>query len=266
MRRSIAATVISIGLLSGCAGQGDLEPGEVADPIEPANRMIFAINETLDTFVLQPTAYVYKETVPPPVQDMVRNFLDWLRSPVILANDLLQQDWKAAEVTASRFIANAPLFGLVDNATGLGLTYRNEDFGQTLAVWGADDGAYIVLPVLGPSNVRDAVGRGVDFFFDPAFYIGNPDTTFRLQIAQRVADGVDFRARNFDAINDLKTTSVDYYARLRSIYKQRRDSDILNGAPADYPDDAPTSSSSEFDNYLPGDASEGQTGTKPSSN
>ena len=121
MRRSLMAAVLATGLVGGCASQGELEQGEEYDPIEPANRMVFAVNETLDTFILQPTAFMYKETVPDPVRDMVHSFLNWLKSPVILANDLFQGDWQAAKVTTSRFVANAPFFGFVDSATGLGL-------------------------------------------------------------------------------------------------------------------------------------------------
>ena len=240
------------------------------DPIEPANRLVFAVNETLDIFILQPTAYVYKEAVPDPVRDMVRNFLDWLKSPVILANDLFQRDWKAAEVTVSRFVANAPFFGFVDNASGLGLAQREEDFGQTLGVYGVGDGPYIVLPILGPSNVRDTVGLVVDQFLDPINYArgGDPldteDDVSKFQIGRRIVGAVDFRARNFEAINELKETSVDYYARVRTIYKQRREAQINNGrspAGASRP-----SSSGEFDQYVPGGQPAERRGTaSPSS-
>ncbi len=255
MRRSFTAAVVATGLLAGCASQTELEPGEVYDPIEPANRMVFAVNDTVDTFVLQPTAYLYKEAVPDPVRDMVRSFLDWLKTPVVLANDLFQGDWNAAGVTASRFVANAPFFGFVDNATGLGLEHRDEDFGQTLAVYGTGDGPYIVLPLLGPSNTRDTVGLVVDYFLDPINYVrGGPferdtDKT-RVQVGRRVAGAVDFRARHFSAINELKQTSVDYYARVRTIYKQRRDALISNGKPPAGP--GGSSTSEEFEEYVPG--------------
>lgn len=256
MRRSFTAAVLATGLLAGCAGQGNLEPGEVYDPIEPANRLVFAVNDTLDTFVLQPTAYVYKEAVPDPIRDMVRSFLDWLKSPVILANNLFQGDWKGAEITVSRFVANAPFFGFVDNATGLGLAHREEDFGQTLATYGTGDGPYIVLPLIGPSNARDTVGMVVDFFLDPINYLPSGDpldtdsdrTTF--QIARRAVGAVDFRARNFEVINELKATSVDYYARVRTIHKQTRDALISNGRPPHAA--AGKGSSGEFDKYVPG--------------
>jgi len=263
MRRSIAAALIGVGLLAGCASQDGQQNGEVFDPIEPANRLVFAVNETLDIFILQPTAYVYKETVPDPVRDMVRNFLEWLQSPVVLANDLFQGDWENAEITASRFVANAPMFGLIDNATGLGLKRQNEDFGQTLGHYGADEGFYIVLPVFGPSNVRDSVGRVVDYFIDPVNYVGPEDKRLTYSIARGAGEAVDFRARNYAAINDLRETSVDYYARVRSIYKQRRDALIRDneppapGAPAA---GTPSSDGSgEFDNFEPTDTSE-QTG------
>lgn len=270
MRRSFTAAVFATGLLAGCAGQGELEPGEVYDPIEPANRLVFAVNETLDTFVLQPTAYVYKEAVPDPVRDMVRSFLDWLKSPVILANNLFQGDWKAAEVTVSRFVANAPFFGFVDNATGLGLEHREEDFGQTLATYGTGGGPYIVLPLLGPSNARDTVGLVVDYFLDPINYLpsGDPlesnDDRSTFQVGRRAVGAVDFRARNYEVINELKATSVDYYARVRTIHKQTRDALVNNGTP---PRGAgATGSSGEFDKYVPGGQPAERRGTaKPSS-
>jgi phospholipid-binding lipoprotein MlaA len=256
MRRMLMTTVVATGLLGGCTGQGELEQGAVYDPIEPANRMVFAVNETLDTFVLQPSAFMYKETIPDPVRDMVFSFLNWLKSPVILANNVFQGDWKGAEVTASRFVANAPFFGFVDNATGLGVVHRDEDFGQTLAVYGASDGPYIVLPLLGPSNLRDTAGLVVDHFLDPINYIGNGDPfdgnddRAAFQIGRRVVGAVDFRARNYEAINDLKRTSVDYYARVRTIYKQRRDGQITNGTPKN--GTGSTGSTGEFEEYVPG--------------
>ncbi|HEY9568437.1 MAG TPA: VacJ family lipoprotein [Thalassobaculum sp.] len=249
-----------------------MEPGQVYDPLEPANRMVFAVNETLDTFVLQPTAYLYKEAVPDPIRDMVRSFLDWLKSPVILANNLFQGDLQAAEITVSRFVANAPFFGFIDNATGLGLEHRNEDFGQTLATYGAGDGPYIVLPLLGPSNGRDTVGLVVDFFLDPINYVGGGDPIDResevatFQTGRYAVGAVDFRARNFELVNELKATSVDYYARVRTIHKQARDAMISNGAPPSGAGAGATGSSSEFENYVPGGQPAERNGAaKPSS-
>ncbi len=262
MRRLAIGTSLALLLLAGCASQGELEEGQVYDPIEPANRMVFAFNDAVDTMVLQPTAFVYKEVVPSSIREVVRNFLDWLSSPVYIANSALQGDLEGLEHNASRFVANSPMFGLVDNATGLGLERRPEDFGQTLAVWGAEDGPYVVLPLLGPSNLRDTAGIVADHFLDPINYIeGDDDARFRLQIARRVVGAVDFRAENYDQINDLKATSVDYYARVRTIYKQRRDALIRNGTPPSVV--APTSGSSgEFEEFQPTNAPIEQSGSR----
>jgi len=262
MRRLAIGTTLALSILAGCASQGELEEGAVYDPLEPANRLVFAMNDAVDTMVLQPSAYVYKTVVPDAVREVVRNFLDWLSSPVYIANSLLQGDLEGLEHNASRFVANSPMFGLVDNATGLGLPRRPEDFGQTLAVWGSDDGPYLMLPLLGPSNLRDTVGLVADYFLDPINYIeGDDDARFRLQIARRVVGAVDFRAENFDQINDLKATSVDYYARVRTIYKQRRDALIRNGTPP--PVTGPSSGSSgEFEEFQPSNTPIQQSGQR----
>lgn len=259
MRRVAIGSTLALFLLAGCASQRELEEGAVYDPIEPANRLVFAVNDAVDTMVLQPTAYVYKEVVPAAVREVVRNFLDWLSSPVYIANSALQGDLEGLEHNASRFVANAPMFGLVDNATGLGLERRPEDFGQTLAVWGADEGPYIVLPLLGPSNVRDTAGLVADHFMDPLNYIGNEDERTRYQIARRVVGAVSFRAEYFDQINDLKATSVDYYARVRTIYQQRREALIRNNTP---PMMGGASSSGEFDEFRPSNAPIEQSGRR----
>ncbi|MEQ8585637.1 MAG: VacJ family lipoprotein [Thalassobaculaceae bacterium] len=259
MRRVAIGSTLALFLLAGCASQGEREEGAVYDPIEPANRLVFAFNDAVDTMVLQPTAFVYKEVVPAGVREVVRNFLDWLSSPVYIANSALQGDLEGLEHNASRFVANAPMFGLVDNATGLGLERRPEDFGQTLAVWGADSGPYLVLPLLGPSNVRDTAGLVADQFMDPLNYLGNEDERERYMIARRVVGAVSLRAEFFDQINDLKATSVDYYARVRTIYQQRREALIRNNTP---PAVGAPSSSGEFDEYRPSNAPIEQSGRR----
>ena len=264
MRRVTFGTSLALFLLAGCATQGEMENGAVYDPIEPANRVVFAVNDAVDTVVLQPTAYVYKEVVPAAIREVVRNFLDWLSSPIYIANSALQGDLEGLEHNAARFVANAPMFGLVDNATGLGLERRPEDFGQTLAVWGVGDGPYLVLPLLGPSNVRDTGGMVADYFMDPINYIGgDEDAVFRFQVGRRVTEAVDFRAQNYHQINDLKETSVDYYARVRTIYKQRREALIRNNTPPAVPA-AGGGSSGEFDNYKSGTAPIEQSGSRTS--
>lgn len=253
LSRSGRATgaVLALFLLASCATQEreDTVGPAIFDPIEPANRLIFAMNDAVDTVVLQPGAFVYRQMVPSPVRDMVQNFLRWLQSPVILANDLMQGDVSQAGVTTKRFFVNGVFVGLLDMAHGMGLDYRDEDFGQTLGVHGVDGGAYIVLPLLGPSNVRDTVGKVVDMFLDPIGYIGASEPREAFQISRRVVGAIDFRERNYEAINDLKRTSVDYYARVRSIYLQQRDAAIRNGAPK--PNTADAGTDNPFDDFVP---------------
>lgn len=230
--RVLRAPVFGVGmLLAGCASQpGDGAVGpEGSDPIEPVNRAVFAFNDVLDEVLLKPVSYGYREFVPDPIRDIVHNFLRWLKSPVILANDLLQGDFEHAKVTTGRFLANAITLGTVEMAEGLGLPYREEDFGQTLGVHGVDQGAYVVLPLLGPSNVRDTAGLVVDFFLDPLSYITGPGARFAVGAGRRGGGGVDFRSRNYEPINDLKTNSVDFYAKIRTIYNQQRKAAVNNG-------------------------------------
>ncbi len=133
---------------------------EASDPLEPLNRAIFSFNLTLDKAILRPIATVYNAALPDPVRDGVRNFLNNLRTPIILANDVLRGEIGRAGDTVGRFLLNSTLGvgGLFDIASELGFDFHNEDFGQTLAVWGIGEGPYLMLPIFGPSNPRDAVG------------------------------------------------------------------------------------------------------------
>lgn len=233
--RRIASAFCVALLLSGCAANGgngpDAEEGnllsyeEPNDPLEVPNRFVFAINDALDTFILKPVAVTYDFWMPEGVKDSVRNFVRNLSSPVILANDMFQGEWDRAEDTAARFFVNTVLslgfFDFVDERH----PYHDEDFGQTLAVYGVDDGFYLVLPVFGPSSARDAVGRGVDMLLDPLTYVDGART---LSIATSVAGAVDSRARNLELFREIKADSVDFYARARSLYYQRREAAIQN--------------------------------------
>lgn len=199
------------------------------DPLEIPNRMFFAFNEALDFAVIRPIAATYRFVVPTGVRNSVRNFLRNLRSPVTLANDLLQGDLERAETTAARFFINSTigLLGVFDIAADSGYPYHSEDFGQTLGTYGAGEGFYLVLPIFGPSSLRDAGGRVVDTLLDPLTYIA-PDGA---NLARAAATGVDLRSRNLDELDALKSDSLDFYARIRSLYRQNRVSEINNGAP-----------------------------------
>lgn len=263
MHRAAGVFLVLI-LLAGCASapEESAEGPQIFDPIEPVNRVVFAMNDAVDTIVLQPTAFVYKTAVPDPIQDMVRNFLIWLRSPVVVANSLLQGDTDNAGRATRQFFVNAITVGLIDWGDGLGWGYRDEDFGQTLGTYEVAGGPYLVLPLLGPSNGRDVVGRVVDIFFDPLTYIvSGPGARNAIAIGRGAGEAVDFRARNYDTINDLKASSVDYYARLRSVYLQRRDAEIRNGQ---LPRNAQTADgSSEFETFQPSDRPGSVTGELP---
>lgn len=263
MHRAAGVVTVLIAL-AGCATQPQesVSGPQVYDPIEPVNRIFFAMNETVDTFVLQPTAFVYKTALPDPMQDMVRNFLRWLRSPVVIANSLLQGDTDNAGNATRQFFVNGLTAGLIDWGHGQNWGYRNEDFGQTLGMHGVDGGPYLVIPLLGPSNGRDLVGRVVDVFFDPLTYIvSGPGAQNAITIGRNGAEAVDFRARRFDQINELKASSLDYYARLRSIYLQRRDALIRNGEPA--ADPVTADGSKAFEEFSPSDRPRSETGALP---
>lgn len=213
---------------------------EANDPIEPLNRYFFAINnQLLDPLIIKPLAQGYDIVLPRVVKDSIRNFLDNLDTPVILANDLLQGEWGRAGTTLTRFGINTTvgIAGLFDPAERWGYQQHSEDFGQTLAVWGSGEGPYIFLPFLGPSPPRDIAGFVVDRFFDPFTYISfDGDTAFAF--ARLGAGGIDRRARVLDTLDDIERTSLDYYAAVRSLYRQNRNNSIANGRfdPAALPD------------------------------
>lgn len=208
----------------------------VADPLEPLNRGIFEFNRIVDGLVLKPASQIYDFSVPDPAKRGVSNFLDNLKAPVIFVNHLLQGQREQAGVALGRFMINTMMgvFGIFDVATAVGVEPREDaDFGQTLGRWGLGGGAYIVLPILGPSTLRDAGGLFVDgFFFDPSIYVTDETT----QLARRGAGAVDTRYRFGPLIDDLEAGSLDFYIAARSAYLQnraaqiRRESDAPNEA------------------------------------
>lgn len=212
---------------------------EANDPIEPLNRYFFEFNLGLDRLFLRPAAEIYRGALPTPVRDGVRNFLVNLRSPVIFANDVLQGETERASQTFGRFATNtfAGVGGIFDVAGGDnpdlngGIPFHDEDFGQTLGVYEVSEGPYLVLPILGPSNPRDTTGLVVDAFMDPLGYM----TSTGVSIARFGVEGLDRRSRNIETLDEIERTSIDYYATVRSLYRQFRRSQILN----DNTDDTP---------------------------
>lgn len=200
---------------------------EVADPLEGVNRATLAFNEVVDDALLEPAARGYRDLTPPPVRDGVRNFLRNLRSPVNIANQLLQGDLQGFGNDVARVVLNTTfgVVGLVDVADAVGFSYEKEDFGQTLGTWGVGHGAYLVLPLMGPSSVRDGTGMLVDSYADPVrLYLFNTDREGWYYARAGVSALVQ-REELLDVLDDLQKNSFDYYAALRSVYIQRREAE-----------------------------------------
>ena len=209
-------------LLSACAGTSQ-DPN---DPMEGLNRGIFKFNDAVDTAVLEPVARGYRAGVPEPARKGVRNFLKNLKSPTVIANEVLQGDVTGAANATARMVTNTLLGvgGIFDVASEI--PAGDEDFGQTLGKWGVGSGPYVVLPLLGPSNARDTVGLAVDSFTDPLnMWLSNTDRDGWL-IARIGTATIDKREELLDVLADLKKNSVDYYAAVKSAYSQRRDAQI----------------------------------------
>ncbi|HEY4136254.1 MAG TPA: VacJ family lipoprotein [Alphaproteobacteria bacterium] len=213
----------------------DVDMDDDNDPLEGLNRGIFEFNLVVDSWVIKPVAEVYRDVLPQEAQDSVRSFMRNLRTPVTLANNLLQADMDSAGNTVARFLVNSTIgiLGLFDVASDLGIPYRGEDLGQTLAVWGIGDGPYLMLPILGPSNLRDTTGTVAEWFADPVnLALDNNDLEWLIYVRAGLT-GIDARSRSIDVLDELQRTSLDYYAAIRSLYRQQRANDIRNSRPSD---------------------------------
>lgn len=203
---------------------------ENVDPWEGFNRAMFATHEAVDQAVLEPVARGYRAVTPTPVRNSVRAFLRNLRSPVIFANDVMQGEFSRAGRTAVRFGLNTTVgfLGLFDPATGLGIEGHSEDFGQTLAVWGVEQGPYLFIPLMGPSTVRDSGGGIVDAALNPLRY-SNSDDVERFNTARIALTALSARESVLDAVEDIRRDSMDPYVSIRTSYLLLRQSAIQNG-------------------------------------
>jgi len=225
----LAASVLT---LDGCGPRlTTLEERRAAlengDRFENVNRAVFEFNRTLDETLLKPVAILYRGIVPEWGRDKIKNFLANLGEPVTFINDLLQGEPERAGEALGRFALNSTVgvLGFIDVAREAGLERHTEDFGQTLAVWGVDEGPFLMLPLLGPSNPRDLVGLVADIFMDPFTYI-----LPQAQRNQRTAlSAVSARAEFLEELDSIEKTSVDFYAALRNLYRGKRANDIRNG-------------------------------------
>ncbi len=211
--------------LTACSsGYEDTNTLGMSDPFESTNRAVFKFNEVVDATVINPVIDGYRYVVPQPARTGVTNFLDNLQSPVNLANQLLQGDVDGALRVAFRTIVNTMVGfgGVFDFAAAEGYEGENEDFGQTLAVWGVDHGPYIVVPILGPSSARDYAGYFVDSFADPLRWYAFNTGEEHIYYTKMGARYLDLRNNLKDVLEDLQASSIDYYASVRSSYYQAR--------------------------------------------
>ncbi len=225
-RRSLCALAL-IACITGCATtQEPTSSQDVADPVEPLNRAIFSFNMFVDTWLLEPVARAYRFATPETARRSVANFLANLRSPVIFANDALQGERERAGTTLGRFMINTTLgvAGLFDAASALGHPRHDEDFGQTLGKWGVKSGPYLMLPVLGPSTLRDSIARLPEQYTNPVQYLEDDSTRYIIT----GISVIDMRAGLLDLDVQLEK-SYDKYAFIRSAWLQRREYQVTDG-------------------------------------
>ena len=227
-KRRLPPALLSCLLIAGCAATPDDGAG-VHDPFEPVNRRVHAFNDGFDRAVARPVARAYDEVVPGTVSQGVTNFFNNLDDVGVLINSILQLKPGATILTANRLVINSTigLYGLIDVAGLMGADKADEDFGQTLGRWGLGRGPYLVLPFLGPSNLRDTGGLVVDSQYDP---VGEIEPT-RDRYGAIVLNAVDTRASLLGATDVLDTAAVDPYVFTREAYTRRRARLVHDGEP-----------------------------------
>ena len=237
--------LISTPVIAGSTGNEELKgsesQGSTEECFEGFSRAMFKFNHALDSTIYEPVAKGYR-AIPMPIRKGTGNAMDNLRSLLTLSNNILQGDFSGAGNTAARFAINttAGILGIFDPATKLGFKEKGkEDFGQTMGVWGTNSGCYFVLPILGPTTTRDAVGLVGNIFIDPVYHIthnseirngvvGNDNYSEHNYYYYRGTSAVDFRAKNIESFDSLKKNSIDLYASVKSIYLQDRKKKISN--------------------------------------
>lgn len=234
--KALVVGILLAGMLGGCATHAN------KDPLEGLNRGIYKFNDTVDKAAIKPVAGAYKAVVPGTVRTGVNNFFSNLGTLVTIVNDLLQLKFDKAMTDSGRFVINTTfgIAGLIDIASMDGIEKRSEDFGQTLAYWGWENSAYLVLPFLGPSTLRDTGGLVVDsVFFDPIYYVDHVPTRNSMLVTKFI----DKRSQFLPASDLLDEAALDPYAFMRDAYLQRRLNHIHDGNPPRHHD-------SDFDDYV----------------
>ena len=243
MFKKLTITLLSIFLLTfnanaGSDGEINLNQGQstdVKDCFEKLNRATFALNQGLDKAIIKPLATGYKK-LPDPIQKGTGNAVKNLSNLITIPNNVLQGDIKLALINSGRLVINTTLglLGTIDVANKMGFPkYEKEDYGQTLGAWGVGPGCYLVLPVLGPTNLRDTAGSfvnvlGGDPWFNASSHGNNEFLSDKLYLTSKALSGINFRAENMASLENLETNSVDFYATVKSLYSQDRENKIKN--------------------------------------
>lgn len=237
MRRQLlaVAAAAAVSLASACATLPEdpeerAEAEAVNDPLEPTNRAIYDFNVYLDRNVAEPVAEAYRDTMPDWLRQAIHNLLANLQEPYTAGNDLLQGNPAAAADALGRFFINST-FGMLGTqdvvAESGGAKRHKTDLGVTFAVWGAEEGPYLMLPFFGPSNLRDGAGRAADFFADPTGAVIASQGLGVINNVTMGADILDTRTEHLDSLKEIRRTSIDEYAAIRSLYRQFRAAAIL---------------------------------------
>ena len=242
MIKKLSVIFISIFLIAFNANAGsdgelklDKKPKKVKDCFENLNRATFAFNQKLDKAIIKPLAESYRD-LPDPIQKGTNNFVTNLSSLVTIPNNVLQGDIKLAIINTARLAVNTTvgIFGTIDVANKMGFPkYEKEDYGQTLGAWGVGPGCYVVLPILGPSTIRDTAGSfmnvlGGDPYYNASVHGNNEYLNETFYMATKAVEGIDFRSNNIESLDNLEINSIDFYASVKSLYLQNRENKINN--------------------------------------
>ena len=243
MLKNLIIIIISIFLVSfnvNAGSDGELvlkkdQTNKIKDCFEKLNRATFAFNQGLDKVIMKPIAKGYRN-LPDPVQKGAGNAVKNLSNLITIPNNILQGNVKLAIINTGRLFVNTTvgILGTMDVANKMGFPkYEKEDYGQTLGTWGIGPGCYVVLPVLGPSNIRDTAGSfanvlGGDPWYNASAHGNNQFLSKDLYMTSKALSGVDFRSNNLESFDNLENNSIDFYATVRSVYSQNRENQIKN--------------------------------------
>lgn len=231
----LMAALSLVVVVAGCATpppasnpEAVAEFKQTNDPLEPTNRFLYRVNNALDNYVLRPAAIAYRDVFPDPVRNGIHNALNNLSTPIKLGTDMLEGEPRMAGNSYMRFLINSTVgvAGIFDPATNWGYPDHDNDFGLVFAIWGVPEGPFLFLPLLGPTNPRDAIGRGVGTYADPFSRFGQGAIVTGLHWGRWGIEVVDERSRVLDTVASIKRTALDPYATFRSLWRQHRETQL----------------------------------------